>query len=98
MDYAREIISKHPEVKGNINEALVRSVEEVLACAQTCIACADACLGEQTVGADPVHSAQPRLCRHLRGHGRTHKPAHWLKRDGDASGDRDLRHSVPHLR
>ena len=49
MHYARDIVSKHPEVKGNINEALVRCSEEVLACAQTCIACGDACLGGQTV-------------------------------------------------
>jgi hypothetical protein len=43
------MISAHPDVKGNINEALIRCIEECYACAQTCISCADACLAEQNV-------------------------------------------------
>lgn len=43
---AREMISSHPAVRGNINYALVNCIEECLACAQACTACADACLGE----------------------------------------------------
>jgi hypothetical protein len=45
----REIIGTHPHVKGNVNEALVRCIEECYACAQACTSCADACLGEDMV-------------------------------------------------
>jgi citrate lyase beta subunit len=46
---AREMIATHPDVRGNISEALVRCVEECFACAQTCTSCADACLAEEMV-------------------------------------------------
>ncbi|HWX51118.1 MAG TPA: four-helix bundle copper-binding protein [Roseomonas sp.] len=46
---AQEMIRTHPQVKGNVNDALIRCIEECYSCAQTCIACADACLGEQMV-------------------------------------------------
>lgn len=46
---AREMIGTHPDVKGNLSEALVRCIEECYACAQTCIVCADACLAEDMV-------------------------------------------------
>jgi hypothetical protein len=46
---AREMIGTHPDVKGNINEALIRCIEECYSCAQACTACADACLGEDMV-------------------------------------------------
>ena len=48
--HAREMISHHPDVKGNMSEALVRCIEECYACAQSCTACADACLAEDMVG------------------------------------------------
>lgn len=47
--HAQEMISSHPQVRGNTNDVLIRAVEETFACAQTCIACADACLGEDMV-------------------------------------------------
>ena len=47
--HAREIIRTHPQVQGNVNDALIRCIEECYACAQTCIACADACLAESAV-------------------------------------------------
>jgi DNA phosphorothioation-dependent restriction protein DptG len=47
--HAREMIRTHPDVKGDMSEALVRCIEECYACAQTCTACADACLAEETV-------------------------------------------------
>ena len=47
--HAREMISTHPDVKGNINEALIRCIEECYACAQACTSCADACLAEDMV-------------------------------------------------
>ncbi len=47
--HAQEIISKHPHVRGNTNDALIRCIEECYDCAQTCTACADACLGEERV-------------------------------------------------
>ena len=47
--HVREMISTHPDVKGNMNDALVRCIEECYACAQTCTSCADACLAEDMV-------------------------------------------------
>lgn len=47
--HASEIISTHPDVKGQVNEALARCIDDCFDCAQSCISCADACLGEQTV-------------------------------------------------
>ena len=47
--HAHEMISTHPHVKGNTNDALIRCIEECFDCAQICTSCADACLGEQTV-------------------------------------------------
>jgi hypothetical protein len=47
--HARDIISTHPDVRGNASEALVRCIEECYACAQACIACADACVAEEMV-------------------------------------------------
>ncbi|HSK39153.1 MAG TPA: four-helix bundle copper-binding protein [Arenibaculum sp.] len=46
---AHAMIATHPDVKGNVNEALVRCIEECYACAQTCTSCADACLAEDMV-------------------------------------------------
>jgi Domain of Unknown Function (DUF326). len=47
--HAREMISTHPHVRGNTNDALIHCIEECYDCAQTCITCADACLGEDKV-------------------------------------------------
>lgn len=47
--HARQMISLHPHVKGNVNEALARCIEECYGCAQACTSCADACLGEDMV-------------------------------------------------
>lgn len=47
--HAQEIISTHPDVKGQVNDALIRCIEECYDCAQTCISCADACLVENDV-------------------------------------------------
>lgn len=46
---AQDMISSHPQVRGNINDALIRCIEECYACAQVCTSCADACLGEPMV-------------------------------------------------
>lgn len=46
---ARAMIATHPDVKGNVNDALVRCIEDCYACAQTCTSCADACLAEGMV-------------------------------------------------
>jgi hypothetical protein len=43
------MISTHPDVRGNTNDALIRAIEEMYACAQTCTSCADACLAEEMV-------------------------------------------------
>lgn len=47
--HAHEMISTHPQVRGNTNDALIRCIEECLDCAQVCTSCADACLGEEMV-------------------------------------------------
>lgn len=47
--HAQQIISTHPHVRGNTNDALIRCIEECYDCAQTCTACADACLAEDRV-------------------------------------------------
>ena len=45
----REMITHHPDIAGNVNEALVACISECYACAQTCTSCADACLAEEVV-------------------------------------------------
>jgi hypothetical protein len=55
---SQQMISAHPEVRGNISEPLIRSIDECFACAQACISCADACLAEQ-------HVEQLRQCIRL---------------------------------
>lgn len=47
--YAQQMISSHPDVRGNTNDALIRAIEEMLNCAQVCTSCADACLAEEKV-------------------------------------------------
>jgi hypothetical protein len=47
--HAREMISAHPDVKGNISDTLIACIEACYACAQTCTSCADACIAEQDV-------------------------------------------------
>ena len=47
--HAQQMISTHPHVRGNTNDALIRCIEECYDCAQTCTSCADACLGESMV-------------------------------------------------
>ena len=47
--HVREMISAHPQVRGNTNDALIRCIEACYDCAQTCTVCADACLAEDTV-------------------------------------------------
>jgi hypothetical protein len=45
----REMLRTHPDVKGGINDALVRCIEECYDRAQMCVSCADACLAEDMV-------------------------------------------------
>jgi hypothetical protein len=47
--HAHQMISTHPQVRGNTNDVLIRCIEECYDCAQACISCADACLGETMV-------------------------------------------------
>jgi hypothetical protein len=48
-NHAHEMISTHPQVRGNTNDALIRCIEECYSCAQACTSCADACAGEPMV-------------------------------------------------
>lgn len=45
----REMIATHPDVRGNVNEALIKAIDAAYECAQTCASCADACLAEEMV-------------------------------------------------
>ena len=45
----QSMISTHPDVRGDVNESLVRCIEACYDCGQTCVSCADACLAEETV-------------------------------------------------
>ena len=45
----QDMISSHPDVQGNTNNALLRCIEECYTCAQACTSCADACLAEEMV-------------------------------------------------
>jgi hypothetical protein len=47
--FAQQMISSHPDVRGETNDALIRAIEEMLNCAQVCTSCADACLAEEMV-------------------------------------------------
>jgi len=44
-----EIISAHPDVRGNTNDALIRCIDLCFDCAEACTSCADACLAEDSV-------------------------------------------------
>ncbi|CAN5320526.1 four-helix bundle copper-binding protein [soil metagenome] len=46
---ATEMIQTHPMEVGLDADLLGRTIEALIACAQTCTACADACLGEDQV-------------------------------------------------
>jgi hypothetical protein len=64
---AHEIISSHPHVRGRMNDALIRCIEECYSCAQICTSCADACLAEEMVK-DLIHCIRLnfRECRSQR--------------------------------
>jgi hypothetical protein len=47
--HVEQIIATHPQARGRPDAALIRCIEECYDCAQTCTACADACLGEEMV-------------------------------------------------
>jgi hypothetical protein len=47
--HARQMIGSHPDVRGQIDDALLTCIEQCFDCAQACIACADACLSEEMV-------------------------------------------------
>ncbi|NPU13481.1 four-helix bundle copper-binding protein [Bradyrhizobium sp. 83002] len=47
--HAQQMIETHPHVRGRVDDALVRCIEECYSCAQTCTSCADACLAEDNV-------------------------------------------------
>lgn len=49
MQDIRPMIASHPDVAGNVNDALVRCVSECFSCAMFCMSCAGACLAEETV-------------------------------------------------
>ena len=43
------MIASHPDVAGNLNEALARAVRHAMFCSAICTSCADACLAEKQV-------------------------------------------------
>ncbi|MDZ4110177.1 MAG: four-helix bundle copper-binding protein [Brevundimonas sp.] len=58
--HIQSMISSHPHVQGNTNDALIRAVQEACDCAAVCRICADACLGE-TMVADLVQCIRLNL-------------------------------------
>ena len=48
--HVQQMISTHPDVRGNTNDALLACIEACLDCAQACTSCADACIAEGMVG------------------------------------------------
>jgi len=58
MQDIRSMTSSHPDVAGNVNDALARCISECFSCAQTCMSCADACLAEE-IAADVRQSIAP---------------------------------------
>ena len=57
--HTQEMMRAHPQLRGNIDDALIRCIEECYDCTQSCVACADASLGEKEL-ADMLQSI--RLC------------------------------------
>ena len=53
--HTHAMIAVHPHVHGRVDGSLVRCIDLCFDCAQTCVSCADASLGEPMV-------AQLRLC------------------------------------
>jgi hypothetical protein len=47
--HTKEMIARHPDVRGSVNQALIGAIDALYDCAQTCTSCADACLAEQMV-------------------------------------------------
>jgi hypothetical protein len=47
--HVQQMITTHPDVRGNTNDALLRCIEACYGCAQACTSCADACLAEPMV-------------------------------------------------
>ena len=47
--HTQAMISTHPDVRGNVNVALLKAIDLCFDCAQACTACADACLAEKDV-------------------------------------------------
>jgi hypothetical protein len=45
----KEMIATHPDVRSDVNQALIDAIDASYACAQACTSCADACLAEETV-------------------------------------------------
>jgi len=47
--HVHQMISTHPQARGNATDILIACIEECFDCAQTCTSCADACLAEPAV-------------------------------------------------
>jgi uncharacterized protein YutE (UPF0331/DUF86 family) len=47
--HTEQMIATHPDVRGNVNRALITAIEALYDCAQTCTSCADACVAEDMV-------------------------------------------------
>ena len=47
--HTEEMIATHPDVRGNVNQALLHAINEAYDCAQACTSCADACIAEEMV-------------------------------------------------
>jgi hypothetical protein len=69
MGHAAEMLARHPKKLDIASQELVECIEARFDCAQTRVACADACRGRRTSPAWCLHSREHRQCRHLRDDG-----------------------------
>jgi len=66
--HAQQMIAAHPNVRGEVNTALVRCIEACFDCAQVCVSCADVCLTSGLIatrrsgGDAPLIEAQLKAC------------------------------------
>ena len=47
--HVEQVLAAHPQLRGDVGDAVIHAIEACHDCAQTCIACADACLAEDLV-------------------------------------------------
>lgn len=97
MTHAEEMLRTYPaDLAGTDRDALARSIGQCVDCAQTCTACADACLRRREPG--QVHPHLPGLRRHLRRYRPGAVPAYRVRRQPHPRHAPSVRDRLPVLR